>query len=91
MKIYVEIKNNDQLILNVDSFDTIFNVKRFIQDQIGLPIDQQLLIYSSKEIKNDQNLDRYNIIDQSKLILKDIQYERSLDSMIENLYGSKNT
>ena len=70
MKILVKTLNGYSLILNTKSLDTIENIKAKIQDILGIPQEQQKLMYKGEVLMDDKNtLDSYEIIDQSTLHL----------------------
>ncbi len=45
----------------VDKFDTIKNVKAKIQNEHGIPIDQQILIFAGKKLKDELTISEYDI------------------------------
>ena len=69
MKINIKIIRTKTLTIDIESSDTIFNLKTKIQEKEGFPANVQKLIFNGKLLEDGKTLDDYDIKKESSLFL----------------------
>lgn len=69
IKIVLNISGENEFVLEVESGDSIDNVKQKIEDLTGNPTSTQILVYSDKILQDGRTLADYNIQKESFLNL----------------------
>lgn len=59
--------NNNIVYLNVHIGDYVYNLKKRIAEEIGLPPDQQRLIFSGRQMEDSRTVGDYNVQDGSTI------------------------
>ena len=69
MQVFVKTDYNKVITLDIEPSDSIEDLKNKILDRESVPINQQMVVFAGKELKNNKTLSDYNIQKESTLEL----------------------
>lgn len=67
MQIFVKNLNGKTTTVEVEEAETVESVKTKIQTKVGIPSEQQVLIFSGKQLESGKTMRDYNIKAESTL------------------------
>ena len=68
MQVFVKTLTEETITLDVEPTDTIESIKSKIQNEMGVPLSQQRLIFDGQQLEDGHTLDDYKIQNNSTLL-----------------------
>ena len=65
----IDLTGHNTITLDVETSNTIDNIKAKVQEQTGMPADQQRLYFEGWQLAGDRTLSDYNILKESFVCL----------------------
>lgn len=65
MLIFIKTHKDDKIAIYVEPSDSVKDLKTRLQEKVGVPFDQQKLIFGCKWLRDDKNLSDFNIQNKS--------------------------
>lgn len=69
MRVSIKIPSKQVVFTEIDNYDSVFDVKKKLQDITFIPVSQQRLLYNGKELTHGEIV-QYSLHIGSKLFLK---------------------
>ena len=80
MKIVIRHNSNTPYIFDVDPDDRVRYLKGKINQQLGIPLDEQKITYRGQILDDDETFDYYSIEEDSVLHLRNLSSSRNYSS-----------
>jgi len=90
MLIYVKTLLGKQISLNAEPEWEVGYVKQLLEEQVGIPVDRQRLLWINKDIENFRTLSDYNLSKESTLHLIEREETLSIAEVCEAILEAQN-